>query len=121
MDWYCAEILQVLTDRIKISWYTTQEAPLQNHQGATLRARQQNLALAKFKRTWIMRPSGLPTTIEPVTTRQRNLLYTGRIPNGELDDHLLVRDVILTRTGRLSPETLIIAAALTRPHHQFAA
>jgi transposase InsO family protein len=119
-DWYCAEILEVLTDRFKVSWYTTPQAPLTNHRGATVRARKANLEKAIFSKTWIKRPSGLPTIIAPTNARGRSSLYTGRIPNNEIDQHLLIRNVALTNDGHLNRRTLSLAAALTRPHHQHA-
>ena len=32
-DWYCAQILQVLTDRVKVAWLTTKVAPLSDYEG----------------------------------------------------------------------------------------
>jgi hypothetical protein len=44
-------------------------------------------------------------------------LWKWRIPIVELDQILLVRDVILTADGKLSPGSLSIAAGLPFPHH----
>jgi hypothetical protein len=117
-DWYCAKILEVLTDRIKVSWYTTDTEPLSNYRAQSRKARTTNLAHAKFKTTWVMAPSGLPTIIDPRASKTRSQLYTGKIPIGELDQHLLVRNVALKPSGRLSPQTLGLAARLPKPHHK---
>jgi hypothetical protein len=102
-DWYCAKILKVLTDRIKVSWYTTDTEPLSNYRAQSRKTRTTNLAHAKFKTIWVVTPSGLPTIIDPRASKSRSRLYTGKIPIGELDQHLLIRNVALKPSGRLSP------------------
>lgn len=117
-DWYCAQILEVLTDRIKLSWYTTPAAPLHNYKGATRKARYTGLRTVRFSKTWTTRHNGLPTIIGPVGKDRNKILWTGRIPLGELDQHLLVRNVTLQSNGKLAPETLTLAAGLPWPHHK---
>ncbi len=49
---------------------------------------------------------------------QQDYLWKWRIPIiAELDQILLVRDVILTAEGKLSPGSLSVAAGLQFPHH----
>ena len=116
-DWYCAQIEQVLVDRIKVSYHTTAAPPLPNYGAATTRARENSLYGARFLRTWIKQSDGTPTTTSPRTSRIHKDLYFGRIPNPELDDHLLIRNVSISSRGKLSPDTIRLAAALAQPHH----
>ena len=58
------------------------------------------------------------TIIPPAHLKgQQDYLWKWRIPIVELDQILLVRDVILTADGKLSPGSLSIAAGLQIPHH----
>jgi hypothetical protein len=116
-DWYCAEIAEVLVDRIVINYHTTATPPPENYEAATPLARKSALARARFLKTWIKRPSGLPTIIAPRLSRIHKNLYQQRIPLVELDQHLLVRNVSISAKGRLSLETVNLAAALSQPHH----
>ena len=59
-DWYCAQVLQVLTDRVKVAWLTTKVAPLDNHAKASRKARKSCLKNAVFARTWVLH-TGMPT------------------------------------------------------------
>ena len=51
IDWYCAQIEEVLVDRIIVSFYTTDEDPPENYANATREAHKKNIAAAKFLRT----------------------------------------------------------------------
>ena len=115
-DWYCAQIEEVLVDRIRVSYHTTITPPLHNYDTATKLAREDHIAGARFLRTWVRRTDGTPTTTAPRLSRLYKDLYLGGIPIAELDDHLLVRNVALS-SGKLSPDTVKIAAALSLPHH----
>ena len=50
-DWYCAQVLQVLTDRVKVAWLTTKVEPLENYSKASNKARKSCLKGAVFART----------------------------------------------------------------------
>ena len=104
-------------DRIKLNWYTTTAPPLANYHSATRGARKANLEKAIFSKTWVQRPSGLPTIIAPRISRIHRDLYSGKIPTSELDQHFLVRNVALTAKGKLSSDTIALASALRIPHH----
>ena len=117
-DWYVVQIEEVLVDRIKVSYYVTYTSPLVNYKTATRRARKANLNLARFLRTWIKRSDQTATSTAPRLSRIHTDLYYGFIPNNEINQHFLVRGVAISARGKLSPQTLEIAAALTRPHHQ---
>ena len=98
-DWYCAQIEEVLVDRIKVIYCTTTAPPVQGYATAFLRSRRTSITAARYLRTWTR--NGAPTTSPPRTSRLYSRLYTGLIPMNELHDHLL-----------------ILAAALSRPHRQ---
>jgi hypothetical protein len=104
-------------DRIKVSYHTTANPPLDNYASQTIRARKVNLSAAKFSRTWIKRADKSATIIPPRLSRIHTDLYLQRIPNAELDEHLLIRNVSITNKGRLSHDTLKLAATLASPHH----
>jgi hypothetical protein len=108
----------VLVDRIKVSYHTTTTPPLDNYERTTTRARKENISNARYLRTWIKPSDGMPTTIAPRVSRIHRDLYFGRIPISEIDDHILIRNVVISSAGKLSPETIKLAAALAQPHHQ---
>ena len=116
--WYCAQIEEVLVDRIKVSYHTTDTPPLPNYAtpGTTKRARRANITEATFSRTWTKRSDGLPTIIPPKINRIHKDLWTGRIPANEIDEHLLIRNVGYSK-GKLSQASVRLAAKLDWPHH----
>jgi hypothetical protein len=116
-DWYCARIEEVLPDRITVSYYTTSTAPDPDYATSTQKQREQRLSKVRFQRTWVNRSDKLPTTVAPPLNRQYKWLYKGRIPKAELDGHLLVRNIAITSSGRLTSPSLELAAALQLPHH----
>ena len=118
-DWYLAEIAKVLNDRFVVNGYITEGAPLANYKAKSWRARKANLEKLTFHRTWCVNQGrGKATIIPPAHLKgQQDYLWKWRIPIVELDQILLVRDVILTADGKLSPGSLSIAAGLQIPHH----
>jgi hypothetical protein len=114
--WYCAQIEEVLVDRIKVSYHTTSTPPLEDYEHVPKRARRAHLASATFSRTWIQRSDGLPTIIPPKTSRLHKDLWTGRIPANEIDEHLIIRNVAYSK-GKLSTATIRLASKLQWPHH----
>ena len=116
-DWYLACIEEVLVNRITVSYYTTTTIPLPDFETATLQQRDLRLSKARFKRTWINRTDKLPTAVPPPLNKQYKWLYKGRIPKSELDDHLLIRNVTISSSGRLKSKSLQLATALQIPHH----
>ncbi len=118
-DWYTAEIAKVLNDRFVMNGHTTEGAPLANYKAKSWRARKVNLEGLTFHRTWYVNQGrGKATFIPPAHIKgQQDYLWKWRIPIVELDQILLVRDVILTTDGKLSPGSLSIAAGLQFPHH----
>ena len=53
--WYLAEISKVYPDEIEIVYYTTPSPRLVEYQSASKKLRQENLAAARFRKTWFMR------------------------------------------------------------------
>ncbi len=120
LDWYAAEIAKVLNDRFVVNGYITEGAPLiANYKAKSWRARKANLEALTFHRTWCVNQGrGKATIIPPAQLKGRqDYLWKWRIPIAELDQILLVRDVILTTEGRLSPGSLSVSAGLQIPHH----
>ena len=117
-DWYCCQILEVLTDRIKVSWYTTSTEPPTDYKRTSKPYRIGILTKTNFHKTWVKSPSGLPTIIAPLPGQRATKLYTGRIPNSELDQHFLIRDVSISPDGILSTATIKLAASLPIPHRK---
>ncbi len=103
-------------DKIKVSYHTptTNSPPLNPYASASPDPRKANITAARSLRTWTR--NGVPTTSPPRTSRLHSRLYTGRIPMNELHDHLLVRNLDISARGKLSPDSILLAAALSRPH-----
>ncbi len=109
----------MLVDRFGVNGYITEGAPLVDYKAKSWRARKANLEALTFHCTrCINQGRGKTTIIPPVHLKgQQDYLWKWRIPIVELDQILLVRDVILTTEGKLSPGSLSIAAGLQIPHH----
>ena len=115
--WYCAQVLEKLPDCVKVSYFTTEAMALANYVDATLKERLRSLKEAVFRKTWSL-ADGSATTIAPVNSRKRSLLWTGKIPTDFLDEQLLVRNVgLLSSQGKLDDTTVNLAAKLKLPHH----
>jgi hypothetical protein len=117
-DWYCAQILEILVDRIKVNYHTTETAPLPQHCNAPMQRRVDLLTKARFSKTWVGRHTGLPIIIALGAKQKHTILYTGKIPTAEIDQHVLIRNVSISTAGRLSADTIMMTAALRLPHHR---
>ena len=62
--------------------------------------------------------SGYVTTEPPEGIRLTRDIWSGKIKIGDLQDHLLVRNVALDDHGRLSVDTVFLASKIKYPHHQ---
>ncbi len=113
--WYCAQVLEKLPDRIKVSYYTTSIPALPKYNQSFQKQRLWRLQELIFLRTWTL-PTGEATTIDPALSRERNKLWTGQVPHKFLDDVLLVRNVGLTVFGILTHATILLAANLKIAH-----
>jgi hypothetical protein len=113
--WYCAQVLEKLPDRIKVSYYTTITPSLAKYAKSSYEEKLVRIQEAVFLKTWST-PTGESTTADPVSSKKRNKLWTGLIPLKFLDDVLLVRNVGLTALGSLSPLTTKLAANLKIAH-----
>ena len=114
--WYCAQVLEKLPDRIKVSYHPTSISALPKYGKASYTQRLRRLQELTFLRTWTL-PTGEATTIDPALSRKRNKLWTGQIPHKFLDDVLLLRNVGLIAFGNLTPATASLAAKLDIAHH----
>jgi hypothetical protein len=113
--WYCAQVLEKLPDRIKVSYFTTENSSLKNFCKSTYEERCENLENVGFHKTWAL-SDGSATTIAPEISKKKSVLWTGQIPLVFLNDQLLVRNVGLSSQGKLDSTTIILAAKLKIPH-----
>ncbi len=118
-DWYVAEISQVLHDRFTVNGYITREATLVRYRQATKKLRLEALKGVAFLRTWCKdEGKGVATTIPPKHLKGlEKYLWKWRLPIGEVDQLLLVRNVGLDANGCLCKDSRMLAAALKFPHH----
>ena len=118
-DWYVAEISQVLSDRFTVNGYITVGLPLAGYARASKGARVKSMEGVSFLRTWCKdKGKGIATTIPPKHLKgQEKYLWTWRLPVGETDQLLLVRNVRLDKDGCLSKATKDLAATLKFAHH----
>jgi hypothetical protein len=114
--WYCAQVMEKLPDRIKVSYFTTQSASLEDYSKASVKDRLKSLRNVIFSKTWTL-PNGEATIIAPALQGRRAPLWTGQIPLGFLDDQLLIRSVGLSSQGKLDETSVMLAAKLNIPHH----
>ena len=56
------------------------------------------------------------TTVAPRTSRLLKNSYSGKVPLAELDQHLLIRNAVLTSDGHLDKATIKLASELKLPH-----
>jgi hypothetical protein len=113
---FCAQVLEKLPDRIKVSYFTTEVTALVNYNSATLKEKSRSLKNVAFCKTWSLL-NGRATTIAPIISRKKSLLWTGQIPISFLDEQLLIRNVGLSSQGKLDDTTANLAAKLKIPHH----
>ena len=118
--WYVAQVTEVLADRIKVNYYTTQAQALENYRTTGSQERLTRLADTSFLRTWCLdRGLGKATNKAPKNSHRRAKdLWTGQLPLKELDEIMLVRNVGLKGTGVLDVKTAILASKLKIPHHE---
>jgi hypothetical protein len=94
--WYCAQVLEKLPDRIKVSYYTTTTPALANYAKVPYGKRLLRVQEAIFLKTWAS-PTGEATTSDPlISRRKKSQLWAGLVPLKFLDEVLLVRNVGLT-------------------------
>jgi hypothetical protein len=77
--WYCAEVLEKLPDRIKVSYYTTSISSLPKYNKATYEERLRRRQEVIFLKTWAV-PTGEATTVDPALSQRRNKLWTELVP-----------------------------------------
>jgi hypothetical protein len=99
--WYCAQVLEKLPDRIKVSYYTTITPSLTRYAKASYEEKLSRINEAIFLKTWSI-PTGESTTVEPVSSKKKNVL--------------LIRNVGLAALGSLTSPTAILAANLKIAH-----
>jgi hypothetical protein len=118
-DWYVAEICQVLSDRFTVNGFITTGTPLAGYARATRGKRVRALKGIAFLRTWCKdKGKGIATTIPPAHLKgKENYLWKWRLPIGETDQLLLVRNVCLDQDDCLCKATKDLAAALKLAHH----
>ncbi len=114
--WYCAQVIEKLPDRIKVSYYTTTTPALANYAKVPYSKRLLRVQEAIFLKTWAS-PTGEATTSDPVVSRRKSQLWTGLVPLKFLDEVLLVYNVGLTALGSLTPATGALVANLKIAHH----
>jgi hypothetical protein len=103
-DWYVAEVAQVLGDRFTVNGFTTTEVPLIGYKAAASRKhRAMALNGITFLRTWCKdKFKGEGTIIPPAHLKGREkYLWNWKIPIGEANQLLLIRNVILDKDGCL--------------------
>jgi hypothetical protein len=64
--WYCAQVLEKLPDKIKVSYYTTITPSLAKYAKSSYEEKLVRIQEAIFLKTWSI-PTGESTTVEPVS------------------------------------------------------
>jgi hypothetical protein len=95
--WYVAEISQVLSDRFTMNGFITMGIPLAGYARATRGERVRALKGITFLRTWCKdKGKGIATTIPPAHLKgKKKCLWKWRLPVGETDQLLLIKNVCL--------------------------
>jgi hypothetical protein len=88
--WYCAQVLEKLPDRIKVSYYTTTTPSLPKNSKASHAERLLSMQEVIFLKTWTVL-TGEATTVDPALSQKRRILWTGLVPLQFLNDLLFVR------------------------------
>jgi hypothetical protein len=99
--------------------YITAGIPLQGYRQASRRDIIEALKGISFLRTWCKdKGKGEASNIPPTHLKGReSYLWKWRLPVGEANQLLLVRNFVLDKEGRLCKASRILAAALKFPHH----
>ena len=118
--WHVAQVTEVLLDKIKVNYYSTQGQSLEGHANTSQDSRINRLADISFLRTWCLENGrGKATTKPPKrAVRRTKDLWKGQLPNIELDRTILVRNVGMTGAGVLDITPAALASKLNMPHHQ---
>jgi hypothetical protein len=114
-DWYVAEISQVLSNRFTVNGFITMGIHLGGYARAKTRGERVGaLKGITFLRTWCKdKGKGIATTIPPAhLVGKEKYLWKWRLPVGETDQLLMIRNVCLDRDGCLCKATRELAAAL---------
>ncbi len=77
-SWYCAQVLEKLPDRKKVSYYTSTTPALANHAKAPYNERLSRIQEAIFLKTRAL-PAGEATTSDPLISRRKSKLWTGLV------------------------------------------
>ena len=118
-DWYVAEICQVLSDCFTVNGFITTGTPLAGYARATRGERVRALKGISFLCTWYKdKGKGIATTIPPAHLKgKEKCLWKWKLPVGETEQLLLVRNVCLDQDGCLCKATKDLAATLRFAHH----
>ena len=118
--WYVAQVTEVLLDKIKVNYYSTQGQSLEGYATTSQDSRMARLADISFLRTWCLdNGRGKATTNPPKQAIRRTKdLWRGQLLKRELDRTILVRNVGMTGAGVLDVTTATLASQLKIPHHQ---
>ena len=118
-DWYFAEISEVLPDRIKVNYYTTETPPLEDYDTQITTTQYKRLSETSFLRTWCLRVDNRrPNKVAPTSASSlTNDVYSGQIPLTEAHQHVLFRGVQLDALGVLNPPSIRAALQVDLPHH----
>ena len=110
----------VLPDRIEVNYYTTIADPLENYKTASAALRTKRMAETSFLRIWCLQMDGFKPTTKPPTQHARLTkdVYSGKIPQRELDQHVLLRDIKLGALDTLDSASTRLAVTLGIPHHK---
>ncbi len=117
-DWYCAQIVKVLPTHVLVHYCITNTSPLDGYSNTTPTERENNISQASFLKTWCLNGGRGPvTTTSPEGIRETRDIWSGGIKIGDLQEHLLIRNVELSASGNLSQITAETASKLKYPHH----
>ena len=106
-----------LPDRTVVHWLTTITPPIEKYQGAQPISILKNLEQCTFLRTWCLEGrKGRATAIPPTTQDKLRYVYKGKIPNDEIDQHFLIRNIDISSQGKLSQKTIDLESCLDIPH-----
>ncbi len=72
----CAQILEKLSDRIKVSYFTTENSSLRNFSKSTFEERCENLKTVIFHKMWALL-DGSATKVSPEISKKKSVLWTG--------------------------------------------
>jgi hypothetical protein len=118
-EWYVAEIHRVLPDKIVVKYFSTRTPSLDDYSGQTQEAIEKRLKQVHFRRTWYFRSgknAGKGTVNPPFPNNPELRTWNGPLPKSELSGALLIRGLGLTGAGKLTRESLRLAAQLKIPH-----